>query len=80
MCVPAAEVSLSFSSLLLGIVLSSIGLGFFIYGKRQKEFLPLLCGFALMIVPYFITNQLALIVVGLALTAIPFWLRDKDAV
>lgn len=80
MCVPAAEVSLSFSSLLLGIVLSSIGLGFFIYGKRQKEFLPLLCGFALMIVPYFIANQLALIVVGLALTAIPFWLRGKDAV
>lgn len=42
--------------LLLGVVFSSIGLGYFIYGKKQQQTMPLICGIALMIYPYFIEN------------------------
>jgi hypothetical protein len=45
---------LSGSSLLLGVLFGSVGLGFFIYGRRQRAVVPLLCGLALMVVPYFI--------------------------
>ena len=47
--------------LLLGVVFSSIGLGYFIYGKKQQQTMPLICGIALMIYPYFIENAVILI-------------------
>ena len=63
------------SSLLLGLVFSSIGLGFFIYGRKQKVPVPLLCGLALMVYPYFISNNALLIAIGVVLIAIPYFVR-----
>jgi hypothetical protein len=56
-----------------GVLFSAIGLGFFIYGKKQKVLVPLICGLALMIVPYFITNTFILVAVGAALIAAPYF-------
>ena len=61
--------------LLWGLLFSSIGLGFFLYGKKQRAVVPLVCGIALMIYPYFIPNVIALVVIGLVLTAVPYFLR-----
>ena len=47
------------TSLFLGVLFGSIGLGFFIYGRKQRKVVPLLCGLVLMIVPYFIPDNLA---------------------
>ena len=66
---------LSASSLLLGVLFGSVGLGFFIYGRRQRTIVPLLCGLALMVVPYFIPNPALLFAVGLILVAIPYFVR-----
>jgi hypothetical protein len=66
---------LNTSSLLFGLLFSSIGLGFFIYGRRQKVAMPLLCGLALMVYPYFISNNALLIAIGVALIAIPYFVR-----
>jgi hypothetical protein len=63
------------SSLLWGLLFGSIGLGFFIYGKQQKVVVPLLCGLALMIFPYFISNTILLVGIGLGLVALPYFLR-----
>jgi hypothetical protein len=54
------------SSLLWGLLFGSIGLGFFVYGRRQKTVVPLVCGAALMIFPYFVSNTVLLIMLGLA--------------
>ncbi|HET8880599.1 MAG TPA: hypothetical protein VFM56_00355 [Solimonas sp.] len=62
--------------LLLGVLFSSIGLGFFLYGKKQSRAVPLLCGVALMIYPYFMPNVYALLAVGAALLAIAYFVRD----
>ena len=47
-----------------GLVFSSIGFGYFLYGKKQGRAAPLICGIALMIYPYFISNEWAIIVAG----------------
>ena len=66
---------LSASSLLLGVLFGSVGLGFFIYGRRQRTIVPLLCGLTLMVVPYFIPNALLLVAVGFVLVAVPYFVR-----
>jgi hypothetical protein len=66
---------LNTSSLFWGLLFGSIGLGFFVYGKRQKTIVPLACGVALMIFPYFVSNTILLVIVGLALIAIPYFVR-----
>jgi predicted membrane protein len=63
------------SSPLWGLLFGSIGLGFFIYGKRQKAVVPLVCGLVLMIFPYFISNALLLVAIGVALVALPYFFR-----
>jgi hypothetical protein len=63
------------SILLWGLLFSSIGFGFFLYGKKQRAVVPLVCGIALMIYPYFIPNVMALIAIGVVLVAIPYFLR-----
>jgi len=63
------------SSLLWGLLFGSIGLGFFIYGKRQKAVVPLLCGLVLMVFPYFISNTILLVAIGVGLVALPYFLR-----
>ncbi len=61
--------------LLLGVVFSSIGLGYFIYGKKQQRTMPIICGIALMIYPYFIENTVVLILIGIILCIAPQFIR-----
>ena len=61
--------------LLWGVLFSSIGIGYFIYGRRQDKTIPLLAGMALMIYPYFMPNSIALVVIGIIFTAVPYFLR-----
>jgi hypothetical protein len=66
---------MSESRLLWGLLFSSVGVGFFIYGKRQRSLVPLLCGLALCVYPYFVANAIATVVVGIALVSIPYFFR-----
>lgn len=66
---------MSTSLLLLGVVFSSIGVGFLIYGKKQQKLVPLACGLALVVVPYLFSSALLLLLVGSALVAIPYFIR-----
>ena len=61
--------------LLWGVLFSSIGLGYFLYGKKQNAIVPLLTGIALFIFPYVITDVYALVLTGTALTAVPYFIR-----
>ena len=58
-----------------GMLFGSIGFGFFLYGKKQKAVVPLYVGIALCVVPYFIANMYALVIVGVVLVAIPYFVR-----
>jgi hypothetical protein len=62
----------SATSLVIGIFTGAIGVGYFIYGKRQAKFAPLLAGMMLCVYPYFVDSLLWLLVIGAALMAAPF--------
>lgn len=63
------------SSLLWGILFGSVGMGFFLYGKKQQAIVPLLCGLALMVFPYFVSSTYLLVAIGIALIALPYFVR-----
>ena len=63
------------SILIWGVIFGSIGLGFFVYGKKQKAIIPLLSGIGLMVVPYFISNMYILILSGIVLVALPYIIK-----
>ena len=62
--------------LLWGLLFSSIGLGFFLYGRKQRAAVPLVCGLVLMIYPYFIPNVVVLVAIGVVLIAVPYFFRS----
>jgi hypothetical protein len=61
--------------LLWGVLFGSIGLGFFIYGRKQRRVVPLLCGVALMVFPYFVSSVILGVAIGVILIAIPYFVR-----
>lgn len=60
------------TSLMLGMLFGSVGIGFWIYGKREQRLMPLLAGVALMVFPFFMPNNCSLCLVGVGLCALPF--------
>lgn len=63
------------SSLIWGLLFGSIGLGYLVYGRKQGAIVPLLCGLALMVYPYFVSNTLLVVVLGVVLMVIPYFVR-----
>ena len=62
-------------SLVWSVLFGSIGLGFFIYGKKQGAVVPLVCGIVLMIFPYFVSSTILAVCIGAVLLAIPYFFR-----
>lgn len=69
------KAALDTAFLLWGLLFGSIGLGFVIYGKKQRAVMPLICGVALMVYPYFAPNTIVLIGLGTVLAALPYFVR-----
>lgn len=63
------------AALIWGLLFGSIGVGFFIYGRKQKAIVPLCVGIALCLFPYFIANVYVLVLIGVVLMAIPYFVR-----
>jgi len=63
------------SLLLWSLLFSSVGLGFFLYGKKQQALVPLFSGLALMIYPYFVSSTILMVAIGAALSAAPFFIK-----
>ena len=63
------------ATLLWGVLFGSIGLGYLVYGHRQRMPVPWLCGLALIALPYLVGSALWLVVLGVALMALPYFLR-----
>lgn len=57
------------------MIFNSIGLGYFLYGKKQKMTLPFTGGLVSMIFPYFIESNVLLSGIGTLLSVIPYFLR-----
>ena len=71
----ANGISMNTSTLVWGVIFGSLGLGFFVYGKKQKKIIPLSCGVGLMILPYFIANSYLLVISCVVLLLLPFFVK-----
>lgn len=65
------------TALIFSVLFGSIGVGYFIYGKKQQRLIPLLAGIGLCALPYFIPNPYVTVIVGLILIAAP-WLLSEE--
>lgn len=63
------------TSLFLGLIFGSVGMGFFVYGKKQRRWMALISGITLCVIPYALSNPLMLMVAGLVLVALPFMFK-----
>ena len=64
------------SQLFAGLIFGSIGFVAFVYGKKQTQVKTMVLGVALMAYSYFTPGTLAVWLVGAALTAALFFVRD----
>lgn len=67
---------MDFNSLMASFAFGMVGMGMFMYGKKSGRLVPLGAGIALMVVPYFIPNLIALVAVCVALMAAPWVVRE----
>ena len=60
------------NELLVGLIAGVFGMAYFVYGKRQAKFAPMISGVLLCVYPYFINSLVWLCVAGAALLVVPF--------
>lgn len=61
--------------MLWGLLFSSIGFGYFIYGRKQSRPVALYSGIALMVYPYFVQNSAIMVVAGVLLMLTPKYIK-----
>lgn len=66
----------STASLIAGFIFSTLGMAMLIYGKKVGHVTHILCGAALLVYPFFVTNIWAMIGIGAVFVAGPFVLGD----
>ncbi|MEE8077973.1 MAG: hypothetical protein V3T18_03170 [Pseudomonadales bacterium] len=61
--------------LLVTVLFGSIGLGYFIYGRKQKSPLHFISGIALFGCPYLVDSTMALVLIGATLVVLPLTIK-----
>jgi hypothetical protein len=59
------------NELIIGFIAGVFGVAYFVYGKKQAKFTPMVAGVLLCVYPYFLDSVLWLVVVGAAPMAAP---------
>ena len=57
------------------LLFSLIGVAFIVYAKKQARLIVGLCGAALVVFPYFVTNTYIIAAIGVALCLLPAVLK-----
>jgi len=63
------------SLIIWGIIFGAMGLGYIAYGRKEKAVIPLCSGVALCLVPYIISNIYLMVMVGILLVVMPFFVK-----
>ena len=64
------------STLLWGLLFGSIGVGYFIYGRRQRKLMPFVSGIGLILAPMFVYEIGYLLALGVALLILPILIKN----
>ena len=68
--------SFSAANLIGGFVFGSIGFIAFMYGKRMNLWKPMFLGIALMVYPYFVSDDKIMIVLGIFGSTALYFVRE----
>jgi hypothetical protein len=66
---------MSGNALLASVLVGSIGLGLFVYGKKQRRAPHLITGLVLMIYPYFVSSVALMLVIAVGLLGLLYLAR-----
>ena len=64
------------TGLFLSLLVSSVGVGFFIYGKKQNRIPQIVAGILLLVYPYFVADTWIMLGIGVAILA-SLWLAVR---
>jgi len=64
-------------SLIASLIWGAVGMGLFVYGKKQQSMVPLFGGLLVIGVSYFIDSALYMSLAALGLIAAVFWLKRQ---
>jgi hypothetical protein len=64
--------------LILGLIFSSVGTGYLVYAKRQHNGIFAIAGALLCLYSYFLSNPIAIFVIGVGITTAPFAIERYD--
>jgi hypothetical protein len=64
------------TNLMFSLLFGTIGMGMFMYGKKAGRLVPLGSGAGLMVIPYFISSWIVLLLVCTCLTAAPLVVKE----
>ncbi len=65
----------SHATLLWGVLFGAIGSGYLLYGRKNRQAIALLSGLLLIVEPYFVTGTFLMVIIAVALMALPFFVR-----
>lgn len=60
------------TTLLISVMTGAVGLGYFVYGKKQQHLMALVSGLGLCLIPYFTDSMGCIIGLSLLLMVSPF--------
>lgn len=63
------------SWLLWSMLFGSVGLGYFVYGRKQQRVTALVSGLSLMIYPWFVADTAWLVIIGICLAIVPWFVK-----
>lgn len=59
-------------TLFLGLIFGTVGTVYLIMGRKEHDPMYLIVGFLLIIYPYIFSNTIIIIIIGVALSLIPY--------
>jgi len=63
------------SSLFLSLLISTVGLAYFVYGRKRPSYPFMLAGAVMMLFSYFLDSVWLSLLVWIVLAALPFFIR-----
>ncbi|MCL5674715.1 MAG: hypothetical protein M1501_03085 [Candidatus Omnitrophica bacterium] len=63
------------TQLIISFLLGAIGIGYFIYGRKQHLIIAMLAGVALNIIPFFISSIFLMILISIIIMIIPWFMK-----
>jgi len=63
------------ASIMWGVLFGSVGMGYLMYGRRERRGIALLSGVVLCVFPYFISSVVLMFAVAFVVMALPYFLR-----